>query len=214
MSNLFDRVATRIKDSPAVLYVMFLMVLMLLIGINHFVEDTYSSYYGIKELELRFGMVPASYALTYFSLSLTPQVGFVVFMYLYGHEQKNVYLFGGVAFMLIDLISDVQYRSNGVLFPFAGEVFNWSNVLAAFLFTLTAYTIGSEVFISISLGMIVSLAIPSITQAIVLYIEIRKQLDKAGRELKKPTEHNNPRQSQDSSRQSLDNPRQQPLVNH
>jgi len=160
MANLFEAVADRIRNSYIVIWIFFLSVAMLLIGLNHFAEDTYSSYMGIQWLQESFGLIPASWDLTYWTMSVAPQVAQVIFGYMFIVDMKNnrwAFWAGLVAF-LIDFGTDIWYRSNQGLFT------SPATFLVTCAITFAYFTIGSEGFVTVGLGLVIQLLGPFIVQ--------------------------------------------------
>ena len=83
MSNIFRNATRPLYDSPLILAIFFTALIALFIGLVHLVEDTISSYYGYQELVKVFGIVPVSFEFTWVTLSLAPQVGTIISMYMY-----------------------------------------------------------------------------------------------------------------------------------
>jgi len=160
MANLFEAVADRVRNSMIVIWVFILSALMLAIGLNHFAEDTYSSFMGIQWLQQTYGLIPASWQLTYWTMSIAPQVAQVVFAYMFIVDtDRNRWAFWA-AFLafLMDFGTDIWYRSNQGLFDSTGKF-----VVTSAL-TFVYFTIGSEGFVTIGFGMVMELFAPFIVQ--------------------------------------------------
>lgn len=160
MSDLFALASRRIKDSYLAIWVFVASVAMLVIGANHFIEDTLSSRYGLAQLELVFGIIPVSYPLTYWTESLAPQIGQIVFGYMFLTDSKKN-RWAGLLFILflgIDFFADSWYRSNQQLFASPEQAF------ASIAITLGYFTIGSELFITVGFGMVAELFVPFLIQ--------------------------------------------------
>lgn len=208
MSNLFDQFAGKLRGSPFVIWVVLLTVVMFLIGINFFVEDTVSSRNGIAQLEAVFGVKPVNFQITYISLSIAPQVAQVVLLYMFFTDnKKNRWaLVIAALFFALDFVSDLQDRSNGHFLPLTGGINLDTQTAVSAGFTLMAYTIASEMFVSVSVGLFLVLFADSITQYAILVVQIknawkqaRDKIDKAhnyntnqGRGGQSP-QHNQPR---------------------
>ena len=207
MANLFDDTANKIKGSPFVIWVCMLLVVMFVIGIICFVEDTISSRNGIEALEQVFGIKPTNLPIAYFAVSLIPQVGQAVLSYMYLMDRKKNWwaLPLTVFFFSIDFVFDVQDRSNQQFIPLTRTImadgtlspvvsFGGATIVAS-AFTLTAYTLGSELFLSVSIGMFLSLVKDGIKQAAILYVGIANELASARSQIAQ-TRQRNPRPSQ------------------
>jgi len=183
MATTFQKIAYKIQGSYMSIFFFLFSIAMLIIGGNHFVEDTLSSYYGIKMLELHFGLVPATYPFTYFTLSILPQVAQVVFFYVFvNNPRESWWAFVVFAFAsLIDFYTDVWYRSDQEF---------WSSpemIVASTLMTFFAYTFGSELFLSTGFGLAMELFAPAIKQFKKIVQEIKTA---TGKDKQKNTQGN------------------------
>lgn len=160
--NLFEQTASKVKGNKIVILLFAASLAMLLIGVNHFREDTLSSLYGVQMLETLFGLRPAIYPITYWTMSIAPQVAQVVFMYLYmTNTKKNVWaLFAVIVAFGVDFLADVHYRSDNQLFE------NPESFMAASILTIAYFTIGSELFVTVGFGIVTELFGPAIRQLI------------------------------------------------
>lgn len=188
-TNIFTEVAHKIKNNKIVILFFLASVAMLASGINHFIEDTISSLYGIQELEATFGVIPATYQITYWTMSLAPQLAQVVFAYLYMVDgRKNKWaLWMTIAALVVDFVADAWYRSNQQLLERPG-VFIVASVL-----TLVYFTIGSEVFITVGGGLTLELLGPALHQFAVF---VNYTLD----EVMKPSTQRRPSSPQNNRR--------------
>lgn len=180
MSNLFQSLSKNIRGSSFVVWITILAFLATFIGLVHFVEDTYSSFVGLNQLESAFGLKPANYAITYFTMSIAPQVGQIIFGYMWLMDRKKNWWAGLVAvgFFGVDFVADLQYRSNGLLFPVDGST-TMDHIeavsLSAFL-TFGYFTVGSELFITAGAGLILELFNDAVDQAANIYVSLRKAI--------------------------------------
>jgi len=171
MSNIFRNATRPLYDSPLILAIFITAVLAFIIGIVHLVEDTISSYYGYQELVESFGIVPVSFAATWVTLSLAPQIGTIISGYMYlSDTTRKKWLFAIVFFFTVDFASDLWHRSdNGKIitdfldamrFGFSGSgesvefIPAFTAMLFASMFTFFAYTVGAEFFIVVGVGII------------------------------------------------------------
>jgi len=152
MSDIFELVANKYKNSPSVMMLFIASLAMLVIGINHFAEDTYSSYLGLNVIETAFGMNVQIFDWTYWTMSLAPQIASIVFFYMYlTNTDDKQYLAISLMAQAVDFFADTWYRSNGEMLanPKVGII---SGVL-----TFAYFTIGSEVFLSVGTGLCLKL---------------------------------------------------------
>lgn len=169
-----QRLNDKVRNSPAVIMVALVALLVLLVGLIHFAEDTHSSYDGIIQIERYFGITPALFQIVYITASITPQLGQVIFGYIYlaspSRERWALYL--ASAFFLIDLISDVQAHSGNQLFPAPGVDRSWMGLAVTTLMTLMYYTIGSELFISAGIAIFTEVFVDAVREALEMYIKL------------------------------------------
>lgn len=165
---------------------------MFLIGVNFFIEDVESSRNGIAQLEAVFGVKPVNYSITYISLSIAPQVAQVVLIYLYLTDPKKNWWALAVAglFFALDFVSDLQDRSGGHFIPASGGINFDKYTAVAAGFTLLAYTIGSELFISVSIGLFLVLLADSIKQYAILVVQIKNAWKQARDRIEKAHSYN------------------------
>jgi hypothetical protein len=157
MTDMYQSVVDKYKGSPSVVMLFLLSVAMLVIGINHFVEDTYSSYYGLKNLEAAYGLNVQIFDWSYWTMSLAPQIASMVFFYMYLSNTSVKWTLGlSFASQAMDFFADSWYRSNGHLFG-GFEVFSISAVL-----TFIYFSIGSEFFVTVGGGLVLKLFAPAL----------------------------------------------------
>lgn len=155
MPDMFEQVKNRWSQSPSLLIIYFLSIVMVIIGANHFIEDTWSSYLGLKSLETYFQMNVQIFEWTYWTMSIAPQIAAMVFFYIFLADTKRTeYLWGSVGSQIIDLAADVWYRSNEQLFSSPAAA------IGALLITFLFFTIGCEVFLTVGFGLILKLSKP------------------------------------------------------
>jgi hypothetical protein len=159
MADIFGAVANKYRNTPSVIVLFIASVVMLLIGINHFVEDTYSSYLGLKSLETAFSMNVQIFDWTYWTMSLAPQIASIIFFYIYlsNTEESGWALWVSLLAQVIDFFADVWYRSNGVIFQ-DGKV-----AIISILLTFGYFTLGSEVFVTVGCGLVLKLYAPALS---------------------------------------------------
>jgi hypothetical protein len=192
MANVFERVRDKLFASRYILLVFLAAFCAVVIGCIHFREDTLSSFDGIHSLETAFGLSPARDDLTYWSMALAPQIGQFLFMYLYLQDtQENKWaLYPAILFFAVDFIADVQFRSTGRLFPTDGTTFaqHLGAVLLSAALTFGYFTVGSELFISTGIGLLLSLAAPAWAQFRSIKYEMQEQYNRTVLEIDRQQE--------------------------
>lgn len=157
MSDIFEKTTAKYRGSASSIVLFVLAGIMLTIGLNHFVEDTYSSYYGLKALESFYGLKVQIFDWSYATMSLAPQIASMVFFYMYlSDTTRKEFLIGSAASQAMDFFSDSWYRSGGQLFS-GIELFGVSSLL-----TFVYFSIGSEVFLTIGGGLVIKLFAPAV----------------------------------------------------
>lgn len=194
MSNFFDAVANKFKSSPFVIWIHILSWLMLAVGVLHFYEDTLSSLNGIQQLENVFGIKPVNLNIIYWTLSISPQLAQMVFFYGFLIYKKQWSLGVAAWFFLMDFAADVQDRSAGHLFAMDDTINLDIKTLVAAGFTLNFYTIGSELFISFGIGLILATFMHAIIQYAEMTTSIRKALREAKDKLRRSNQPDRPPQ--------------------
>lgn len=165
MANIFETAAAKIRQTKIVIWIFFAATGMMLIGANHFWEDTLSSLYGLKMIEEAFGMRPVTYDITYWTMAFAPQVAQVIFFYLFMNNSKTnrwaliVALFA----LFVDFFADTWYRSDGSVFSHPANFF--TSVSLTFVY----FTVGSELFITVGLGLFMELLGPALNQVIIFW---------------------------------------------
>lgn len=182
MANLFQELTNKFKNSRAMAAIFFIAILAFFIGIWNGAEDAYSSYQGLQTLEQTLGLQAVNWTFTYWVMSITPQVGQIIFGYAYASQKKRLWAVIAFAFFVLDFTADLQDRSNGILFDSiaAGTLIQkstpliWSSVL-----TLGFFTVGSEMFIVLGSGIVLETFDSAIDQLAELYAAVRTSWIKA-----------------------------------
>jgi hypothetical protein len=157
MSDIYQTTIEKYKGSPTIVVIFFFSVLMFAIGLNHFIEDTWSSFYGLKSLEATYGLNIQIFDWSYWTMSLAPQVATLVFFYIYLSNNKVKWpLYVSLGAQAMDFFADSWYRGNGNLLQ------SWDVFLISGLLTFVYFTIGSEFFLSVGGGLIIKLIAPAI----------------------------------------------------
>lgn len=146
MSNLFKQATANIRNSNMVIFTFLLFVALLWIGLALGYEDYSTSRAGYESFPTRkvnSWVIPI--------VALLPQVGQVAFAFVFAQDTKKFWaiLISALLFMF-DFTSDVWFKTNGATVNTAGWGF-------AIMETLVLYTIGSEIAITVSLGVLTEL---------------------------------------------------------
>lgn len=170
--NLFKKVEDW-ATGPFIVWVFFAACFMWGIGANHFVEDTYSSFLGLQEVERIYGLIPATWELTYWTMSFAPQIGQIIFGYVYLADTKNNRwaLAVTAGLFIMDFAADVYHRSNGQIDWDARTA--WAGGL-----TLVYFTFGSEVFLTVSTGVILTTFPKAVVAGKKIMFDINQAIDK------------------------------------
>ena len=161
INNLF--VLVHKKTEGALTIIVFLAsITMFLIGVNLFAEDTYTSYMGLQAYQATFGLTLNAWPITFWSESLLPQVGQVVFFYIFFSDMRKNWWAAMIALGLlcVDFYADIYYRTGGVLS--LNEGMELRRTIAGGVVTLFYFTIGAELFISIGFGLAMTTMAPAI----------------------------------------------------
>jgi len=143
--NWFADASTRLKRSWVVIPVTLLFIFMFVVSAALMYEDYSTSRLGYEALPTRKAndwVIPL--------VALLPQLGQVGFAYVFLENTKKTwagFITGGL--FAVDLFTDVYYKAHGMA-PFVWEV--------AAVESIAIYTIGSEIMMATSLGMLAQLA--------------------------------------------------------
>lgn len=154
--NIYENVANKYKNSPALVMLFIASFVMLSIGIWLFIEDTVSSKLGLEQLQAAYGMNIQIFSQSYWIMSLAPQVASIVFFYLYLSSGEKKWAVFAFISQFADFMADQWYRSNGQMFN-DPVVFAISGLLTFFYFS-----VGSEVFITVGFGLVLWLWNPAV----------------------------------------------------
>ena len=169
VSNLFDKV--RRKYDGAMSIVAFLAsITLLIIGCILFAEDTRTSYLGLQEIQAYYGLALSIWPITFWAESLVPQVGQIVFFYIFFTDMRRNWPAAAIAFLLlvIDFYADVYHRTMGTISISPDMI---ERTLVGGIFTLGFFTIGAELFISVGFGLAMTLMSPAIRNFKILVSE-------------------------------------------
>lgn len=146
-------------QGPLLIVTCFFSFMAVIIGINLFIEDTSTSYYGLQKIEELYGVRASIYPITYLSMSITPQIGQILFYYIFLSDmKKNRWaLFVALGMFAVDFVADVYWRSHG-------NITLSANTGAASSLTFFFFTIGAELFISVGFGIFFSTLGPAIKE--------------------------------------------------
>lgn len=146
--NVFKRSSQLIKGPLSVVF-LILYVVLAVIAIGLFIEDYSTSLMGYK-------MWPTAKANPWviYLVALLPQLGTLGFLYAFMDDTEQRWRLGlAVALHVVDVISDVWFKMMGTfVFPDSFPL-----LLAALLETELLYTVGSELLLALSVGMVLRL---------------------------------------------------------
>lgn len=147
MTNIFESVRD-FQPGRFVIWVAAISIAAFVAGVVLLVEDTYTSRMGYQALEQAYDFQPRVFPLTYWAMSLTPQIAQIMFSYIFlTNPRKNWWALLALAiFFAIDFSSDV-YHVTGAL-PGASE-----RSLTSAAITLIFFSIGAEMFITWGIGL-------------------------------------------------------------
>lgn len=166
----FGRAAKVVNDSPLVIPLFFVFLTMLVVALFTSYEDYTTSRLGYEMLPTRKanpGVI--------FAVALIPQIGQVGFSYAWGREWKVnrqlafVSLITALGLHAIDVGTDVYFKSAGQ----PAHVWVLSLIEAEFI-----YTLGSEIMLVVSFGMLSQLLPEFLEQVQSLVEKISQALDK------------------------------------
>ena len=144
MSNVFRKAAERVENSPFIIPIFVVFVIMMIVGIGIFIEDYSTSFAGYTQLPTR-KMNDWVIAL----VALLPQIGQIGFMYVFATDTDKrwaILIVFGLHF--VDVATDVVYKADGL------GLGSW---VIAFVESEIVYTLGSEIMIVTSFGMLIRL---------------------------------------------------------
>ena len=151
MTNIFRNAARKIITSPAVIVVTLVFFALFIISLGLSIEDYMTSLKGYQLLptaKANDWVVPLVAAL--------PQVGQVAFMFAFAtNTQRRWSLLAVFGLHVIDVLTDVYFKANGQGLWVWGIAFIESEVL---------YTLGSEIGLAFSVGMLLELAPHAVEQ--------------------------------------------------
>lgn len=142
MSNSgFDSYAYRIKNSPWIWLIFLVFVLLFFISVGLFIEDLTTSYRGYRDW-------PTAKANWWVIglVALLPQVGQVALAYTFIDKKKFIYFMVALILFGVDMLTDVYYKSYGFQ---STQLVSYSMIESFAL-----YSLGSEVMLAFSLGML------------------------------------------------------------
>lgn len=183
MADMYSNVASKYRNSPAVVFLFIASLAMLGIGIWLFSEDTYSSKLGLEQLTT-FGINVQIFEFTYWVMSVAPQIASIVFFYIYlSDTSKKWALAASIVCQGADFFADAWYRSDQKLFsdPKATAI--------SIIITGAYFSIGSEVFISVGFGLVLNLFAPALQIIRSTYNDVRMAYNRQYR----PSNNNNNR---------------------
>ena len=151
----FNDAANKIRENEGMLLVVYVVFIAM------FVVGCFTSYEDYMTSKKGYEMLPTRKATNGVSdmVAMIPQLGQIGFVYLLGRDKEKRWMFWVVAGLLIvDVGTDVYFKASG------SELYVWA---IAFAESILIYTLGSEIFLTTSLAMIIN-----------LFPDVRKVIDK------------------------------------
>lgn len=157
--NIWDTLSSKVRGGPMSFSMFGIALVAFVIGFSLSLEDWMSSYEGLLFLEQAFGVRTVSWEWMRLVMAITPWVGQIVFLGLWSLDTSRKWaLAAAILWFVLDFISDVQFRSDAMLFPLDGSGMELNRtVLVSALLTFIYFTIGAELFITASSAMVVTL---------------------------------------------------------
>lgn len=150
MANIFQKISRKMDGIAFIVFV--IAGAAIAIGLIGTVEDTTSSKLGLEKLMLHYDLELITYEFVALAIALAPQVGQVLFGYVYLADSNNKWsLWVALGFFSIDFVSDLYHRTSGMM------GFD-ERTLVAGLFTLLYFTIGSEMFVTFGFGVLMEVS--------------------------------------------------------
>lgn len=166
----FNAAADRIKGSPLIIPITLVFVAMFIVSIITSYEDYTTSRLGYSQLPTR-----KASALVIYAVALIPQIGQIGFGYAWGREWKTnrqlafISLFTAIGLHFVDVGTDMVYKASGQGIEVWALAFIESEIL---------YTLGSEIMLVVSFGMLLPLIPEFVSQLHELAEMMSKAMDK------------------------------------
>lgn len=156
MGNVFDKAASKLRGKAVVLPVI-VFIISAIIGSALMYEDYTTSYYGYMAIpthKVNDWVIPL--------VALLPQVGQIAFAYVFATDTSRRWALWITALLwFVDVFTDVYFKSSGLGIVWVG---------GAIVETIAIYSIGSEILLVTSIGMLVKL-VPDLYQQMVEFSE-------------------------------------------
>ncbi len=167
--SIFDNVRDW-APGPFVIWVFLVAIGITGGGVILFVEDTYTSYMGVMELERAYNVEAAKWQSTYLALSLLPQLLQIALGYIYlaGAKRDKWIIPLFLLMFAMDFGADVYHRSKGDI------GFDAHTAVSAML-SFVAFTAGAEVVLTLGVGI----ALATLNPAIVNFRRVKRGLSNA-----------------------------------
>lgn len=165
----FNKAANKLIGSPLVIPLFLVFLAMFVISIGTSIEDYTTSRLGYMALPTR---KANDYVI--WLVAAIPQIGQIGFSYAWGREWKTnrkmaaVSLLVAMGLFMVDVGTDMVYKASGQ----GLEV--W---VMAFLESALLFTLGSEVMLTVSFGMIVSMGPEFVGQLVAIGHKMSEILD-------------------------------------
>ena len=160
-----------IKESPMIIFIFLVFLAIFISAIVFSLEDYWTTFRGYQMLPTQKVMPIVSYF-----VAALPQLLQIAFIYIFLENTNKVWsLLFAFANYVADNFTDVYYKASGL---------SWGWYFGAWVESTVIYTIGSEVMLTISFGMLLTLFPDAVKQVRILAVrtfpEIARFLDALG----------------------------------
>jgi hypothetical protein len=145
MANLFKGASDKVRSSPFVIPMFIVFVVMFAISIGVNIEDYTTSRLGYIEIPTR-----KANDWVIWLVAAIPQIGQIGFAYIFASDtNKRWSALIAASLHFVDVVTDVAYKA----VPYSAVT-----VIASVIESELIYTLGSEIMLVASFGMIIALA--------------------------------------------------------
>lgn len=186
--NIWQSLNQKVQRGPMALFFFSIGLAALIVGVFCSYEDSVSSYHGLQSLQSAYGLRPASHPFIVYVMSVTPQIGQMVFFALWTLDTSRRWALGvAILWFALDFVSDIQYRSADTFIPMGGGAnIQWDiETLMSAALTLLFFTVGAELFLTAGIAIVTTLFGDAVQALADMYVGIGKAIRAARETLKK-----------------------------